>query len=526
MRLVSEKDKTTPELQSDYVLIYNVSLSELLMLNNLITSAGYRSIVASSFKDADEKCTKNPPFAVVVDFSREPEQAVKLFNCIRKNKVAIDTLILFFCDDGILLENSLGLHARGYEYLYKPIELGPLKIRLESILQKKNWRGSITIPSRIPKKTIPEELPISLSPDLEQMLKNEDKPLPIPIPKIKSSIPVLKPAITETIIEDNNKSKSEVSENKSIHSPGKKNKNYFYDHAVLVITEQIERIRNDEPIKLLTIKQLSKELSDNIHTHPDLEVRALNRREFNSLSNRIINMTVFATLLGYRMKLSEQHLHLLTASALIHDLGMVKIPDSILKKESELSNIEFKAIKQHPDHTVKIVEGAVDFDNEADSSITRIVYQVHEREKGTGYPKGLESDQIDPLAKILAVADVFEAFSHPRKYRKSFMAYEAIQEVIKLKGNELASEVLKALVNELSIFPLHSYVQLNNKQIGQVIEINKTHSLRPVVEIKFDEAGKEVKPPLRLNLQEAPFLFVTKILPQSKLPKIDANGYE
>jgi len=238
------------------------------------------------------------------------------------------------------------------------------------------------------------------------------------------------------------------------------------------------------------------------------------------------NMTVFAILFGNRMRLSDQRINELAVSALVHDLGMAKISDSILKKETELSTDEFREIRQHPNHTVKIIEDAVDFDDEADSSIIKIIYQVHEREDGSGYPRRLKSNQIDPLAKILAVADVFEAFSHPRHYRDSFMAHEAIQKVIKLKGSELAPDVLKALVMELSIFPLGSYIQLNNKQICRVIKTNKAHTLRPVVEIKFDETRNKVEPPIKINLEEMPFLFATKTLTSREIEELDAEKNE
>ena len=147
-----------------------------------------------------------------------------------------------------------------------------------------------------------------------------------------------------------------------------------------------------------------------------------------------------------------------------------------------------------------------------------IVYQVHERMNGKGYPQGLSGTKIHKLARILAVADVFEAFSHPRHYRRTFVAHEAIQEVARLSGTSLDPEVVKTLVRELSLFPIDSYVMLNNGEIGKVISTNPTHPLRPVVEILFDPHRNRSKRQRREDLKLSPFLYISRTLLENDLP--------
>jgi len=137
---------------------------------------------------------------------------------------------------------------------------------------------------------------------------------------------------------------------------------------------------------------------------------------------------------------------------------------------------------------------------------------VHEREDGSGYPLGLESDDIDRLAKIIAVCDRYEAMSHPRCYRKPFIAHVAMQKIVKLKQDELNPKAIKALLQALSIFPIDSFVKLNNNQIGRVVGINKSHPMRPIVMILKDEKNVGLAEPIELDLKESPFLFITASL--------------
>ncbi|MCF7810902.1 hypothetical protein K9N50_07925 [bacterium] len=77
--------------------------------------------------------------------------------------------------------------------------------------------------------------------------------------------------------------------------------------------------------------------------------------------------------------------------------------------------------------------------------------------------------------------------------------------------------MIKALVMELTMFPVSSFVELNNHQIGRVVSTNKSHPLRPVVEILFDEAGDQLPKPNRLDLKEMPFLYIAKTLSTDEL---------
>lgn len=105
----------------------------------------------------------------------------------------------------------------------------------------------------------------------------------------------------------------------------------------------------------------------------------------------------------------------------LHDIGKILVPDSILLKEGRLTDEEYEIMKKHPTDGAEMVSKVT-----SDKNIIEAISQHHERLDGSGYPKGLKKDEINPLAKILMVADVFDAMTTDRVYRKKLSIKEAL----------------------------------------------------------------------------------------------------
>jgi PAS domain S-box-containing protein len=125
-----------------------------------------------------------------------------------------------------------------------------------------------------------------------------------------------------------------------------------------------------------------------------------------------------------QMHVAEDDIAMLETAALVHDIGKLNVPAEILTKPGKLSSVEFALIKEHPQHSYEILSG-ISFEG----PIGDIVLQHHERMDGSGYPLGLSGDEIAPLARILAVADVVEAMATHRPYRPSLGLEAAVEEL-------------------------------------------------------------------------------------------------
>ncbi len=146
-----------------------------------------------------------------------------------------------------------------------------------------------------------------------------------------------------------------------------------------------------------------------------------------------------ALAISKNLKLRKKMKEGIRSAAIMHDIGKLVIPSSILNKPEKLSKLEFSLIKTHPQKGCEILKN-IDFP----WPINNIILQHHERENGSGYPKGLKSKDIMLEAKILAVADVVEAMSSDRPYRQALGLEIALEEIEKNKGKLYDSEVVEA----------------------------------------------------------------------------------
>jgi len=151
----------------------------------------------------------------------------------------------------------------------------------------------------------------------------------------------------------------------------------------------------------------------------------------------------YAVKIANRLGLSKEKVENIGFSSLFHDLGKINIPDEILNKPGKLTENEFEYIKQHPNDGADLVKGTC-FEN-----ISEIIRQHHERIDGTGYPRGLKDKEIMIEAKIIAVADTYDAMTSDRAYRAGFSPEVAVEELERLKGIHYDSKVVNALISIL-----------------------------------------------------------------------------
>lgn len=259
-------------------------------------------------------------------------------------------------------------------------------------------------------------------------------------------------------------------------------------------------------------------LSERIHTSllqsNLLLLRALEPYARFDLAHHCANVAVIAgkVAIGLGMPVTEVQRAIL--AGLVHDVGMTRVPDRILLKEGSLTALEREEMERHPEHGASILSDA----GEEWSWLLRAVRQEHERLGGQGYPDGLRGDEIDPLARILGAADVFEALSQVRTHRSPFTLFEALEKVTSLRGEHFDPEVVDALASEISVFPVDSYVQLDSGEIGRVVGPNASNLMRPTVEILWDAEWEPLGQPKLLDLADHPEVSIRRPLHEAEVP--------
>ena len=160
-----------------------------------------------------------------------------------------------------------------------------------------------------------------------------------------------------------------------------------------------------------------------------------------------------------------------------------------------------------------------------DDWLIETVEQVYERTNGSGFPVGLEGEQIREEAQILGIVDVFEACIHDRPYRKALTGYQLLEELTRGDTKTFSDHIIKALVRSFSLYPYNEYVRLNTDELGQVVDINPQKLSRPVIKILYDKKGKSFRRTQSNRPGPAPFAvhFQGRDLPRPALVSRSIN---
>lgn len=204
----------------------------------------------------------------------------------------------------------------------------------------------------------------------------------------------------------------------------------------------------------------------------------------NFLLIHSLRSTVFAIVIGIELKMQNHQLVELAAATLLHEIGLIHISEDIYSKAGELSDEERKYLHVHPVLSCKILKKA-----KFPVPICLGTLDHHERENGTGYPQKLTGDKISLYGKIIAVVCSYEAMTGERKYKKADDPAAGLMNILRREPSQYDEEVLKALLNALSFFPIGSFVYLSNNTVAQVIDNNSEDPRFPIVRV-IDRSAK------------------------------------
>ena len=189
-----------------------------------------------------------------------------------------------------------------------------------------------------------------------------------------------------------------------------------------------------------------------------------------------LNVSLICNVFGKWLGMSGEELRILTLAGLLHDVGKLKIPVKILTKPRKLTNEEYSLVKTHSVEGFNILQ-ALDLDEH----VLNAALMHHERCDGSGYPFGLTHNEIDRYARIVSIADVYDAMTSPRVYRGPLCPFKVIEifenEGLQKYDPELILIFLEYIVNTY----MNNRVRLSNGAEGDVVLINKLNLSKPMI---------------------------------------------
>lgn len=202
-----------------------------------------------------------------------------------------------------------------------------------------------------------------------------------------------------------------------------------------------------------------------------------------------LNVTIYSIGLAMEMKFTEKQLMEIGLGAILHDVGKVMIPKEILEKKDHLTDEEFGIIKEHSRAGFDLLRNAPNISLLS----AHCAFQHHERLNGSGYPQGITGEEIHPYAKILAVADVFDAVTSNRVYRKAMLPHEGLEILFAGAGSLFDKQIVEIFSRTVAIYPIGITIYLNDGRKGVVVKQNKSFSMRPIIRV-FQHGDESVEP--------------------------------
>lgn len=229
-----------------------------------------------------------------------------------------------------------------------------------------------------------------------------------------------------------------------------------------------------------------------------------------------VNVAILSTTLGTMKKYPKSKLNILTLGALLHDIGKIKTPIEILNKPRKLVPYEEEIMRQHPIKSAEILAKA-----SLSSEIPiHIALQHHEKYDGTGYPHQLKGTEINEFARIVAIADVYDALTSDRPYKKAYRPDLAFNIMTKFNAAHFDPELLKLFFDNVAIYPVGTILKLNNGLYAIVTDVKSQRTKEPMLNIIADKNMHPLKETIPVDLGVNKDLQIAAVLDEYELVEI------
>jgi len=272
----------------------------------------------------------------------------------------------------------------------------------------------------------------------------------------------------EIIIKD-----KEVKKEKTVEEVDESFNEFTFDVGAI-----FQGMYNDGICDIEEISNFSKKIEGELNS-PSAVIKniVLNGSGKDAIYRHCVNVAALSSILGKWIGLSDEEVTLLTYSAILHDFGKTKIDKDLLYKIDALSLQELSDIKNHAVVSYNEIKKIKDLN----SGVSYGVLMHHERLDGSGYPLGIKEDKIHPFAKIIAIADVFDAVNSDRIHKKKKGPFEALEIIQKESLGKLDYKYCKVFLEHIVNYYMGESVLLNTNKICKIVQININDLTRPLL---------------------------------------------
>lgn len=250
------------------------------------------------------------------------------------------------------------------------------------------------------------------------------------------------------------------------------------EHRARALTKSTyENVRKGKDPDLNEVSAAVDELTDSIIRNPDALMclsQLKNASEYAALHS--VRSCIVALAFGRHLVFSQEELKTLGLGALMKDVGMAQIPDTIINKPGQLTPEEQKIMKTHVPRGAAMLERAG-----FPPGAIEMAAQHHARYDGSGYPRDIYKEKIGTYGGIAAIVDVYDAMSSETGYRQNVSAEDVLRKMYEWRDKDFHGKLVEEFIQAMGIYPIGSLVELSTGAIGVVISINRARRLKPKV---------------------------------------------
>lgn len=269
------------------------------------------------------------------------------------------------------------------------------------------------------------------------------------------------------------------------------------DIKIEPVISQMLRLKGMESVRNCDVDACQKVacmMVEEIMEKESISFDMMDLRSFDCFTHaHSVNVAAISSVIGMGLNLPERDMENLATAALLHDLGKISIPLEVLNKPGRLTGEEYQLIKSHVQRSYDLIRDRWDIS----ATVKAAVYLHHENEDGSGYPQGLTGSEISLFAKIIHVADVYDALISNRPYKSPYTPYEAAEYLMGSCGILFDQNVVQMLLNYVPLYPKGTEVTLSDGNRGIVYDNFGIHNLRPAI---YLESGRELDLTAKENL--------------------------
>ncbi len=273
----------------------------------------------------------------------------------------------------------------------------------------------------------------------------------------------------------------------------------IYNHASATIKNIFAMARKDEMADLSSVRTAVGDILGRVMENETVMLHLTGIRDIDNYTFlHSVDVCIYSIILGKKLGYGKDPLMSLGMGAILHDIGKCKVPLDILQKPGKLTDDEFAQMKLHTVHGCEIIKNTW----RMNTKVASIAFQHHEKWDGTGYPLGMSSNLIDPLSRIVALADVYDALTSDRVYKKRELPHKAASYIKSNAGMLFDPFIVDLFINSIAVYRDGTLVLLNTGELGSVISSGQVGSERQKISVFSNKWGPPVLQPYIIDLNE------------------------